>query len=277
MPDANPQADPGPRKGQVTERIPPCDVVVVFAMAVEAKGFVEKLSDVVSTHCHTFVERAGYLRRSRIVVVETGCGRTKAEQATEDAIAIHKPSWIVSAGFASGLNDNLQAHDIVMADRIVDTDRNHLSVGFKMDADVVRETEGLHVGTLLTVNDIICNPATKRDLGKKHDALACDTESMVVADACRQAKVRFMSVRVIRDTVDQQLSRDVQTLLRQDSVAGKLGAATGTLFRRPSSLKQLWKEKKQAQLTSGHLAKFLLGVIHQLVPGKHPKDTPKDR
>ena len=146
-----------------------------------------------------------------------------------------------------------------------------------MDSEVVRETEGLHIGALLTVNDIVCNPAMKRDLGKKHDALACDTESMVVADACRQAKVRFMSVRVIRDTVGQQLSHDVQTLLRQDSMAGKLGAATGTLFRRPSSLKQLWKEKKQAQVTSGHLAKFLLGVIQQLVPSNRPKDTPKDR
>ncbi|MFY9342078.1 MAG: hypothetical protein WAT39_06300 [Planctomycetota bacterium] len=42
------------------------------------------------------------------------------------------------------------------------------------------------------------------------------------------------------------------------------GAVVGTLWRRPSSVKDMWKLKETALLAADGLAKFLAGLIMQL-------------
>ena len=81
---------------------------------------------------------------------------------------------------------------------------------------------------------------------------------------CSDEKVRFLSVRIISDGVDDELPIEIERLLDQPSFAGKLGAAAGAIFRRPSSVKDMWKLKEDAIQASDRLAKFLAGTIRQL-------------
>jgi len=83
-------------------------------------------------------------------------------------------------------------------------------------------------------------------LGDSYHALACDMETMAVAEACRQGKVRFMAVRVISDAVDDQMPPEVEGFFGQKTVAAKLGAATGALFKRPAVVKDLWHLRDEA-------------------------------
>jgi adenosylhomocysteine nucleosidase len=148
---------------------------------------------------------------------------------------------------------------MLMADSIADLGGRELSVGLK-----VPPHGGLHVGRLLTVPEIIKSPAEKRQLGQTHGALACDMESFAVAEACSFLNTRFLSGRVISDAIDQELPREVDVLLKQKTVAAKLGAAAGALFSRPSSAKDMWQLREDALQASDRLAKFLLGVLVQL-------------
>ena len=47
---------------------------------------------------------------------------------------------------------------------------------------------------------------------------------------CRNEKIRFLSVRVISDTVDRELPRDIERLIHKKTTAGRLGAAAGKSF-----------------------------------------------
>jgi hypothetical protein len=76
----------------------------------------------------------------------------------------------------------------------------------------------------------------------------------------------FMAVRVVSDAADDELPPDVERLLVQKTNAGRLGAALGSIWRRPSSLKDMFQLQQNAIAASDRLAKFLAGLIKHL-PG----------
>lgn len=239
-----------------------CHVGLVFALGIEAGGLIDRLSGVIRTEGANFTAREGGLNGRRMVLIESGAGRERAAQATEALIHGHKPAWIVSAGFAGGLDPRMKRGDMLMANAIVGLDGRNLAIDFSLPADGAQPH--LHVGRLLTVDRVIRDPAEKQALGQQFGALAVDMETIGVAEVCQAEKVRFLSVRVIIDTMDQVLPRDIDNLVKRESTAGRLGAAAGAILKRPSSIKDMWQLKEDALVASERLAKFLVGVLDQL-------------
>jgi adenosylhomocysteine nucleosidase len=155
-----------------------------------------------------------------------------------------------------------------MADSVTDLSGRELEIGLKMDPQAIAATRGLHVGRLLTVDHVIRSPDEKRALGEARRALACDMETIGVAEACRRHKTRFMAVRVISDALEDELPPELESLVNQKSSAAKLGAAAGAVFRRPGSVKEMWRLKEEAIKASDRLATFLEGVFGQLAAEK---------
>jgi adenosylhomocysteine nucleosidase len=240
------------------------NALVVFALGVEAGGTVDLLRDAVTTRCPNFVEHAGLLGERRVAVVESGLGGELATRATLDAIALHRPQWIVSAGFAGALTPELRRGHILMADEVVNAAGECLAVGLHVDRAVIEATRGLHIGRLVTVDRLIRTKAERTQLGEEHAGLACDMESMAIAQACQREHVRFLSVRIVTEALNDELPKEIERLLDQKSMAAKLGAATGAIFNRVSSIKDMWKLKEDALKATDRLARFLAGVIEQL-------------
>ena len=243
-----------------------CDILVVMALPIEAGGMVDQLQDVVVTAGDGFTERIGQLGKSTCVgILETGPGQKRAGAATAEVIASREPQWVISAGFAGGLRDELRRGHFLMADSVTQASTNeHIEIGLTMDRDALESSKGVHVGRLLTVDRIIRGVAEKRQLGEQHDAIACDMETFAVARCCQEAKKRFLSVRIIRDAVDDELPKEIDKLLQQENRVAQLGAAAAALWNRPSSAKDMWKLKEDALQASDRLARFLPGVIEQL-------------
>ena len=78
-----------------------------------------------------------------------------------------------------------------------------------------------------------------------------------MAEVCRRRAVAFSSIRVINDTADEALPRDVEHLLAQRTGAARLGAALGAVWRRPASAKDMYQLRERALIASQRLAKFL--------------------
>jgi len=253
----------GERAAPLAE-LPPCDIAFVLGTEVEAEGLAKRLQDKVTTRCAAFVEHLGRWCDRQVVVAECGVGAPAAERATADVIAMHHPAWVVSAGFAAALADNLRRGDILMPDRVVDLQHQELTVGLQMDRRVVEATAGLHVGRLLTVDRLVHEPDQKRQLGRQYDALACDMETRASGEVCSRDKVRFLSVRVISDAMDDRWPLEIQALSNQKSWAGKLGAVTGAMLNRPSWVKDWFRLQEAAEKASTRLAKFCAGVVPQL-------------
>ncbi len=241
------------------------EVLVAMAAAAESGGLVDKVTDPVTLAGRGFTERVGRLGERVVGIVETGVGCQRAEAAMAEVIAARRPQWVIAAGFAGGLHEDLLRGHYLMADAVRHAESSHeLSIGLTMDKETLAASPNIHVGRLLTVDHIVRSPDEKRKLGEQHDALACDMETYAVAKVCVETKTRFLAVRIISDAIDDQIPPEIAKLLDQNTTAAKLGAATAALWNRPSAAKDLWKLKEDALAASDRLAKFLVGVIEQL-------------
>ena len=245
-------------------RRPACHVGLVFALGIESTSFVDRMAGVIRISGAGFVGREGGLHGRRVVAIEAGVGRRAAERGTHALIAGHKPQWVISAGFAGGLDQRLRMGDIVIADRVADLAGRELEIDVNVDAAIQAANPRLHVGRLITVDHIIHDAKQKERLGRERQAIAVDMESMAVAEVCRQEKVPFMAVRVISDPVMRDLPRDIDYLVKRRSTAGRLGAAARAILHRPSSVKDMWQLREDALRASQQLGGFLVGVVKQL-------------
>jgi len=242
----------------------PCEVAFIFALGVESGGLIDCLKgEETSRHKHG-IERAGKLDGREVVIVESGVGAAAAAKATRAAIEFYQPRWVVSAGFAGALHEDLRRGHVLMADNVACETGEQLSVGLKLQPEVLAATKGLHVGRLLTVDRLVRHATERHELHEKHAALACDMETFAVAQACRDSGTRLLSVRIVSDAVDDELPPEIEHLLSQKSLAGKIGAAAGAVMRRWGAAKDLWNLREDALKASDRLAKFLQGVVGQL-------------
>ncbi len=233
------------------------DLGIVFALAMEAGCFVDTLSQVRVIRGDGFVVRQGRHGSREIVLVESGPGRRRAAKAAHALIDAYRPQLIVSAGFAGGLNRRAKRQDLVVATSLVNAEGGKVTLDPDALAPWLNEVQNLHRGRLLTCDRVVRLREEKQQLGCQHDALAVDMESFAVAEICRERAVDFLAIRAISDAVDDELPPDIGKLLAQKSFAGQLGAALGSVFRRPAAVKDLFNLHQNALASSDRLAKFL--------------------
>ena len=237
-------------------------LLILFALDMEAEGVVSRLEDPDESQHGSLRLTHGRLAGVEVVVASSGVGRALAHQATLELVSHLQPSWVISAGFAGGVVSHVHRGDIVLANSVTDEAQNILAIDLNMSE--AGTPPGLHVGRLVTVNDVKERPQEKQALAASHKAIAVDMESFASANVCAQKEIRFMVVRVITDEVDEQLPPEVRHLLAQDSTAGLWGAVAGAAIGRPSSLKDLWTLRKNAVTASERLGQFLSSMFQQL-------------
>lgn len=236
-----------------------CEIAVIFALGIEAGPLVDALTDAASTKRPNLIEHAGSLAGRLTVIAEGGVGQTSAALATREIIRAYEPKWVISAGFAGSMSAEVHRGHLLMANSVMNAAGENLAIELRMPPQ-----PRLHTGRLLTVDNIIRTAAHKRELGAKHQALACDMETFAVAQECARANTKFLSVRIISDGLEDELPKEVEQLLKEKNFAKQAGLALHALFKRPGAALDLWKLRDEAHKAADRLSKFLLQVIPQL-------------
>jgi adenosylhomocysteine nucleosidase len=251
-----------------TNHPPPCDIAIAFALAEEAGGLVDRLEDVNSVKASGFVVRTGTLDAIDVCVVETGVGADAARRAVSAVLRAHRPEQIISAGFAGGLQDDIRRGELVLPDSIIAAGQPEILLESQASIADIATKPKLHRGRLVSVDAIVRLPSEKRELGQRLDAQAVDMETYAVAAVCQQLGTPLLAVRVISDEVTDEISADIAHIGQQATSVGRVGAALGSLFRRPSSVKDMLHLREQALVASDTLADFLVAAVRRLHEGK---------
>ena len=257
-----PALEEGEAGEQPAPELLPCDAVFVFGSGMEAGGLVDLLKGSErSKHAHG-IEHAGKLAGREVVVIESGEGAKASARAVTEAIKFYQPAWVISAGFAAALDGNFKRGHIVLADEVQNEQGEKLAVGLKVDPQSL--AKGVSIGRLLSVSEVVRHPADRRRLAEQHAAIACDMETFAIAQACQQHNVRLLAVRIITDALDDELPPEIAHLLKQKTIAAKIGATAGALLNRFSAAQDLWQLREDALKASDRLAKFLQATLSQL-------------
>lgn len=239
--------------------LPVVDIGFVFAMPMEAAGIADVLKRSKTTKADGRVFRTGFLGKYRVALVESGVGQEKAGRAAEVLLDVFQPKRLISAGYGGGLTRRLKRFAVCFPEIVVrqeDGDTLDLTEVVPKRLDVpARDKLGL-----LTTDFVVASPKQKLELGKATGAEIVDMETFAVADVCRRREIPFLAARIILDTAEEQLPGDVQRILKNAEVGGArlVGSVLGSLFKRPSSILDLYSLKERALKATDRLAKQLV-------------------
>lgn len=236
------------------------DIGIVSALPIELGQFLDRCERVKHYKGGDLTFRGGRYDGIRVVVAESGMGYARARKAALAMIDAHSPKWILSSGFSGALLPIMKIGQIVMASEIVDQHGQVQKIDLSLESD---EANGLYVGRMLTVDEMVRTVEQKKQLRDEYEALAVDMESLAVAQVAAETKTGFMAVRVISDDMSSDLPPEVLSIIG-DTGAVRAGAALTSIFKRPESVKDMLHLRKNAQAAAKSLATFLDGVIHQL-------------
>ena len=203
--------------------------------------------------------------KQSIVLVRSGVGQQRAEDATLQVIDRFKPSTLFSIGYAGAVQPELNVGDLVIADTIIEEKKKGK---YSPDSDWLNRAKNVScpegfkaiVGGLLTVDNVIYDSLSKQELGKNYSVQAVEMETSAIAKVAEEKDVPLLSLRVISDRLDQELL-DSSSFLGSDGEISTLKAGWYVLTH-PGSIKSALSLRSQTQIATQALTKFLFDLLH---------------
>jgi len=217
---------------QPSGRMEPSSLTLVcFAVKEEASHF-QKFADA----------------RPDVRALLTGIGRRNADRAVRSALATLHPTRVLSCGSAGALRPDLVAGTVL----------------FTADPGSSLETAllgaGAQPGCFHCVDRVATTAEEKRDLWQTTGADAVEMESQTICAVCREHKIPCAIVRVILDTVNDDLPLDFNRLRDADQRIDYLKLALA-LLRSPGKIGSLRRLQKQCDAAAKKLAEVLVRVV----------------
>lgn len=238
----------------------PADVGVVAAAAMEVAPLIGRLTRVRTYKGgrHKVVE--GRLGDKLIAVVVAGMGRESGRRGAEILIQGHRPTWMLSAGWGGALDPSLKRDEAVFATEVVDQEGNRFDLGLSMAPDAAGK---FRPGRLLTVDAMVRTVAERASLRYKYLADVVDMETSAVAAVCAARGVKLMAIRVISDEAGADLPPELLAIVGPTG-GYRIGAAIGSILRRPGSLMELLKLREHGLSAAERLAEVVAATVAQL-------------
>lgn len=238
----------------------PVDIGLVAAAPMEVAPLIARLSQVrtYKSARHKVVE--GRLGDKLIAVVVAGMGRESGRRGAEILIQGHRPAWMLSAGWGGALDPSLRRDETVFATEVVDEHGGRFDLGLSMAPDTAGR---FRPGRLLTVDAMVRTAAERAQLRYKYLADVVDMETSAVAAVCAARGVKLIALRVISDEAGADLPPELLAIVGPTG-GYRIGAAIGSIMRRPGSLVELLRLREHGLSAADRLAEVVAATVARL-------------
>jgi adenosylhomocysteine nucleosidase len=244
----------------------PADVGIVAALPMEMAPLVLRLKATRKFAGPKWTVVEGELDGRVIATLVTGMGIERARRGAEILMAGHRPRWLLSIGFAGALDPSLARNDVILGNQHLDgTEPGGPAIENPLTLE--HPTSGsskpghrVLAGSIVTVDRVLRTAVEKAELHAKTGARAVEMECYGLAQLCAERGVRFLTVRVISDDANGDLPPEILTIVGPTG-SFRLGAAVGAVWRRPSSVKDLWALREHANEAADRLGAVLADLV----------------
>ena len=192
---------------------------IVAALSLELSGIRRRIQieNQVRLGAHTIWE--GRCRGHQVVLMQTGVGKARAEEAIDVLLARYPVSALLSIGFGGGVHPDLTCGDVVVCSSVDGATGGESPAGWslvgavrsddclqRLAAEALAE-QGIraHVGDALAVSRVIESSAQKAEIGRMFRVKVVDMESYWVARRALGRVSRLLVARAISDPIDYAL------------------------------------------------------------------------
>ena len=179
--------------------------------------------------------------------------------------ARRRPEAVLMLGVAGAVSPGMESGDLILADTYALDSEGDNSNDLAPDPGMLETAEATatelrmpvsRAGSL-TVDHLIVDSGERQQLREKYGVGSVNMEDHAVAVAVSEARVPFISVRVILDTAEQRLPGYLPGLSR------KRNAAITEILLKPWRIPTLWKLKSQMDLCQAVLTRFGLSYLER--------------
>ncbi|MBT5708597.1 hypothetical protein N8737_00730 [Verrucomicrobia bacterium] len=197
--------------------------------------------------CFAVPSESQSLRKSRpdLKILHTGMGHENAKKTLASYLKKReRPSMIISAGFAGGLNPAIKTGEV-----LIERTQNHSFSPTFNSCDAIN-------GTFLCVERIADKAKEKGQLWKDSNKDAVEMESGVIHKIAHENHIPCLTIRVISDAADEDLPIDFNRLMTAD-MRIHFPKLLWTLARQPSTIPKLIRFNKNIQRSALNLAQTI--------------------
>ena len=166
-------------------------IAVTFALPAESQEFLRLLGSKSRIDRNGIPIIRGKIDDRQIEILHTGVGEKVCRQRLAKFLQDQQFEYLISAGFAGALNDQLKVGDLLLA-------KNFSTV--RPDENFLLSSSSIHIADLLTVPALIDSREDRNKLALTSGAVAVDMETEFIARACAAHGVPLLSLRVVSDT-----------------------------------------------------------------------------
>ena len=242
-------------------------------------AFRDEVKDYISTRKFRVKAREGSVRfyesklASEVVVVDGAIGRARAVDAVQKLITRYSPDFILSAGFAGGVQRGLSVGDVFLCDRLMAIEGP--AMFWELDAAKERPTpmgrrplfdtlmleakrngNECRLSGCLSVPDLVQSSSMKAWIGATFPVSIIDMESYWVSEVAAERDIPHAAVRTVLDPVEQTLPIFVGKAVT-DERNRSWERAVRYLVSRPAEAPRLVHLASQVRVARASLGKML--------------------
>ena len=207
-------------------------IAVTFALPVESSEFVRLLKNPHENSREGVESIRGELDGRTIAVLHTGVGEKACRPRIETFLRREQIRYVISAGFAGGLDPELKVGHLFLAD-------NFSSPALLQSPNLDLAEENLFVGKLVTAPGIADSTTERERIAAATGGSAVDMETQFIAEACTAHEIRLLSLRAITDTAAEPLPAPPSVLFNIDKQRTSLPRLAAYLAMHPGAIGKL--------------------------------------
>ena len=231
-------------------------IAITFALPAESSGLIRRLAGSRRMIRGGVKIVAGRLSGRDIEVLHTGVGGKVCGARLMQYLDTSSPVLLISSGFAGATRSNLRVGDLVLAQNFSDA---VLVAGARR---ALRE-QNVHAGKLFTASVMVDSLEEREEIWRRHEAVAIDMETEVIARICADRQLRMLSIRVLSDTPRHPFPLPSDILFdvpRQRTPAVRL---LRYLMAHPGAIPRLVKFSRKIGQARGALTEALVKVVQK--------------
>jgi nucleoside phosphorylase len=240
-------------------------IAVTFALQAESREFLRCLTNKSRADRNGVRTVRGEIDDRAIEVLHTGVGERVCRQRVGrflSATGRIRPGdhdqhfdYLISAGFAGALNDQLQLGDLLLA-------KNFSTL--RLEENFSLSTLPIHIADLLTVPALIDSSEERNKLALTSGAVAVDMETEFIARACAAQAIPLLSLRVISDTPRELFPAPANVLFDIERQHTRMPKLARYLATHPSLIPRLVQFARKIATARNILANALVDLVRNI-------------
>jgi adenosylhomocysteine nucleosidase len=224
-------------------------VLLIAAEALEFAGLLKYCRNVKPLSWPVHWARTAQLNGRELWMAANGAGGLRAAQVVDIAKAAGGPEVVCSVGFCGGLNPDLKAGDIFVAERVQTSAGEYAVVK-------PQSPRAHHIGVLASIDRVAQTVQEKAEL-RARGAAAVEMEAGGVVARAAELGLEACCVRAVTDLAGESFGMDFNSMLREDGRFGTMRLIAAACRRPLSTLPELWRLGKRSRLASRNLGEFI--------------------